>query len=38
MDDTYPHEAWNDSDAVRAVLILDVIRPGMSLPLRLLTR
>lgn len=37
-DDTYPHEAWNDSDLVRAVLILDVIRPGMSLPLRLVTR
>jgi aspartate beta-hydroxylase len=37
-DDTYPHEAWNDSEAVRAVLILDILRPGMSLRLRLLTR
>jgi aspartate beta-hydroxylase len=37
-DDTYPHEAWNDSEEVRAVLILDVIRPGMSLPLKLVTK
>jgi aspartate beta-hydroxylase len=36
-DDTYPHEAWNDSESVRAVLMLDVIRPGMSLALRLVT-
>ncbi len=27
FDDTYPHEAWNDSDDVRVVLFLDVIRP-----------
>lgn len=37
-DDTYPHEAWNDSEALRAVLMLDIMRPGMSLPLRLVTR
>ena len=37
-DDTYAHEAWNDSEAVRAVLALDVIRPGMSLPMRLVTK
>jgi aspartate beta-hydroxylase len=36
-DDTYPHEAWNDSEQVRAVLMLDVMRPGMSLPLRWVT-
>ena len=25
-DDTYPHEAWNESDRIRAVLLLDVWR------------
>jgi aspartate beta-hydroxylase len=37
FDDTYPHEAWNDSDAIRVALTLDIKRPGMSLPLRLMT-
>lgn len=37
-DDTYEHEAWNDSPAPRAVLLLDVFRPGMPLGLCLLTR
>ncbi len=27
FDDGYLHEAWNDSDGVRAVLFLDVVRP-----------
>ncbi len=36
-DDTYEHEAWNDGDGVRAVLLLDVFRPGMPGPLRLAT-
>jgi aspartate beta-hydroxylase len=36
-DDTYPHEAWNDNHRVRAALVLDVMRPGMSLPLRIVT-
>ncbi len=27
FDDTYPHEVWNDSDEVRVVLLMDVIRP-----------
>ena len=37
-DDTYEHEAWNDSGAVRAVLLLDVFRPEQPLGLRWLTR
>jgi beta-hydroxylase len=27
FDDTYQHEAWNDTDGVRVVLFMDVIRP-----------
>ncbi len=27
FDDTYLHEAWNDSDEVRVVLFVDVVRP-----------
>ncbi len=27
FDDTYVHEAWNDSDEVRVVLFVDVVRP-----------
>jgi aspartate beta-hydroxylase len=37
-DDTYEHEAWNDSPAPRAVLLLDVFRPEMPLGLQLLSR
>jgi len=37
-DDTYPHEVWNDSDAVRSVLLLDVWRPGMPLDMALFSR
>jgi aspartate beta-hydroxylase len=36
-DDTYPHEAWNDGDAVRIVLSLDIHRAGMPLDMRLLS-
>ncbi len=36
-DDTYEHEAWNESPQPRAVLLLDVFRPGMPLGLTLLT-
>ena len=36
-DDTYEHEAWNDSAAPRAVLLLDVFRPGLSWPPQALT-
>jgi len=35
-DDTYLHEAWNDSDSVRAVLLIDVVRPDMPRSLTLL--
>jgi beta-hydroxylase len=27
FDDSYEHEAWNDTDGVRVVLFMDVIRP-----------
>jgi ornithine lipid ester-linked acyl 2-hydroxylase len=27
FDDSYPHEAWNDSSSIRVVLFLDFIRP-----------
>ncbi len=36
-DDTYEHEAWNDSRAPRAVLLLDVFRPELPWALRGLT-
>lgn len=32
FDDTIEHEAWNDSDALRAVLIFDVWNPHLSTP------
>ncbi|HXP72682.1 MAG TPA: aspartyl/asparaginyl beta-hydroxylase domain-containing protein [Stellaceae bacterium] len=37
-DDTYPHEAWNESDQLRAVLLLDVWRPGMPVDMELFSR
>ena len=30
FDDTFEHEAWNDSDVPRAVLILDIWSPHVS--------
>jgi len=30
FDDTIEHEAWNDSDELRAVLIFDVWNPYMT--------
>jgi beta-hydroxylase len=27
FDDTYNHEVWNDTDGIRVVLLLDVLRP-----------
>jgi aspartyl/asparaginyl beta-hydroxylase (cupin superfamily) len=27
FDDTYRHEVWNDSDGIRVVLLIDIIRP-----------
>jgi beta-hydroxylase len=35
FDDSFPHEAWNDTDDVRVVLFLDVVRP-LRFPLSLL--
>ena len=37
-DDTYPHEVRNNSDEVRAALLLDVWRPGMPYDMELLSR
>ena len=37
-DDTYPHEVRNDSDGIRAALLLDVRRHGMPLDLEVLSR
>jgi aspartate beta-hydroxylase len=36
-DDTFEHEAWNDSDEVRIVLSLDVRRPHMPADMRYLS-
>ncbi len=30
FDDTVEHEAWNDSDRPRGVLLLDFLRPGVT--------
>lgn len=38
FDDTIEHEAWNDSDELRAVLIFDVWNPWLSLAERELVR
>ena len=38
FDDTIEHEAWNDSDMPRAVLILDIWNPALSLAERELVR
>jgi len=27
FDDTFPHEVWNDTDSIRVVLFMDIIRP-----------
>lgn len=35
FDDTFEHEAWNDTDHTRVVLLLDFVRP-LRLPARLL--
>jgi aspartyl/asparaginyl beta-hydroxylase (cupin superfamily) len=38
FDDTFEHEAWNDSDVPRAVLILDIWSPHVSLAERDMVR
>jgi ornithine lipid ester-linked acyl 2-hydroxylase len=37
FDNTYYHEVWNDSDEVRVVLLMDVIRP-LSFPFSILNK
>ena len=37
FDDSYHHEAWNNTDETRVVLFLDIVRP-MSFPASLLNR
>ena len=37
-DDTYSHEVWNESDQVRAVLLLDVWRSHMPADMQLFSR
>jgi ornithine lipid ester-linked acyl 2-hydroxylase len=37
FDDTYPHDAWNHTDGIRAVLFIDFIRP-MQFPASLINR
>jgi ornithine lipid ester-linked acyl 2-hydroxylase len=27
FDDTFPHEVWNDTDSIRVVLFMDIVRP-----------
>jgi aspartyl/asparaginyl beta-hydroxylase (cupin superfamily) len=36
FDDTIEHEAWNDSDKVRVVLLFDVWHPHLTAPERAL--
>ena len=38
FDDTIEHEAWNDSDDLRAVLIVDVWNPHLTAPERSMVR
>ncbi len=38
FDDTIEHEAWNESDRLRAVLIFDVWNPHISVAERALLR
>lgn len=35
FDDSFAHEAWNETDDVRVVLFLDIVRP-MRFPLSLI--
>jgi ornithine lipid ester-linked acyl 2-hydroxylase len=37
FDDTFPHEAWNDTDEIRVVLFVDFIRP-MKFPISLINK
>lgn len=35
FDDTFPHEVWNDTDSMRVVLFMDILRP-LPVPVALL--
>ncbi len=37
FDDTFPHQAWNDTEEIRVVLFLDFVRP-MQFPVSLLNQ
>lgn len=37
FDDSHEHEVWNDADAYRVVLLVDVVRP-LAFPLSLVNR
>jgi aspartate beta-hydroxylase len=37
-DDTFPHEVWNNSDEVRAVLLLDVKRREMPVDMKIFSQ
>ena len=37
FDDSFPHEAWNDTDGIRVVLFIDIVRP-MRFPLSLINQ
>ena len=37
FDDSYPHEAWNNTEEIRVVLFLDIMRP-MSFPASILNQ
>jgi aspartyl/asparaginyl beta-hydroxylase (cupin superfamily) len=34
FDDSIEHEAWNDSDAPRAILLFEIWRPELTVPER----
>ena len=37
-DNTFPHEVWNDSEEVRAVLLLDVKRHDMPVDMKIFSQ
>ena len=37
FDDSFPHEAWNETDEIRVVLFLDIVRP-IKFPLSLVNQ
>jgi ornithine lipid ester-linked acyl 2-hydroxylase len=37
FDDSYEHEVWNDTEGVRVILFMDIVRP-LRFPINLLNR